>query len=114
MPIILGHEFCGIVTEVGDNIAEFKVGDRVEAETAVKVCEKCLYYKKGNYNFCPERLGLGYELNGAFTKYCVVRKEIVHFLPDNVDFVLEVLYEPLSCTVHETKEQTDILPGDIM
>ena len=113
-PVILGHEFCGIVAEVGDNVTEFKVGDRVTAETAAKVCGKCLYCKTGNYNLCPERLGLGYGVNGAFTKYCVVRKEIVHFLPDNVDFVSGALCEPLSCAVHGALEQTDILPGDIV
>jgi len=113
-PVILGHEFCGVVAEVGDNVTEFNVGDRVTAETAAKVCGKCLYCKTGNYNLCPERLGLGYGVNGAFTKYCVVRKEIVHFLPDNVDFVSGALCEPLSCAVHGVLEQTNILPGDIV
>lgn len=113
-PVILGHEFCGIITEVGDNATEFKIGDRVTAETAAKICGKCLYCKTGNYNLCPERLGLGYGLNGAFTKYCVVRKEIVHFLPDNVDFISGALCEPISCAVHGALEQTDILAGDIV
>ena len=113
-PVILGHEFCGIVVEVGNNITEFKIGDRVTAETAAQICGKCLFCRTGNYNLCPERLGLGYGLNGAFTKYCVVRKEIVHFLPDNLDFISGALCEPLSCAVHGALEQTDILPGDIV
>jgi L-iditol 2-dehydrogenase len=113
-PVILGHEFCGIVAEVGDNVTEFEVGDRVTAETAAKVCGKCIFCRTGNYNLCPDRLGLGYGVNGAFTKYCVVRKEIVHFLPDNVDFISGALCEPLSCAVHGVIEQTDILPGDIV
>ena len=113
-PVILGHEFCGIIAEVGDNVTEFKVGDRVTAETAAKICGKCLYCKTGNYNLCSERLGLGYGLNGAFTKYCVVRKEIVHFLPDNVDFISGALCEPLSCAVHGVLEQTNVLAGDII
>lgn len=113
-PVILGHEFCGIIAEVGDNVTGFKVGDRVTAETAAKICGKCLYCKTGNYNLCSERLGLGYGLNGAFTKYCVVRKEIVHFLPDNVDFISGALCEPLSCAVHGALEQTNILLGDVV
>jgi len=113
-PVILGHEFCGVVAEVGDNVTEFEVGDRVTAETAAKVCGKCIFCRTGNYNLCPDRLGLGYGVNGAFTKYCVVRKEIVHFLPDNVDFISGALCEPLSCAVHGVVEQTDILPGDVV
>lgn len=113
-PVILGHEFCGIITEVGDNVTEFKIGDRVTAETAAKVCGKCLYCRTGNYNLCPERLGLGYGVNGAFTKYCVVRKEIVHFLPGNVDFISGALCEPIACAVHGVLEQTNVLAGDII
>jgi len=113
-PVILGHEFCGIVAEVGDNVREFKVGDRVTAETAAKICGKCLYCRTGNYNLCPERLGLGYGVNGAFTKFCVVRKEIVHFLPDNVDFISGALCEPIACAVHGVLEQTNVLAGDII
>ena len=113
-PVILGHEFCGIIAEVGDNVTEFKVGDRVTAETAAKICGKCLYCKTGNYNLCSERLGLGYGLNGAFTKFCVVRKEIVHFLPRNVDFISGALCEPIACAVHGVIEQTNVEAGDIV
>jgi len=113
-PVILGHEFCGVVAKVGNDVTEFKVGDRVTAETAAQICGKCLFCRTGNYNLCPERLGLGYGLNGAFTKYCVVRKEIVHFLPENVSFISGALCEPLSCAVHGSLEQTDILPGDVV
>jgi len=112
-PVILGHEFCGVIKEVGENITEFKPGDRVTSETAAKVCGKCLYCRTGSYNLCPERRGLGYGVNGAFTKYCVVRQEIVHHLPKNVDFKAGALCEPLSCAVHGTVEQTGISAGDL-
>ena len=113
-PVVLGHEFCGVIREVGENVTEFKVGDRVTSETAAKVCGKCMFCKTGNYNLCPQRKGLGYGVNGAFTKYCVVRKDIVHLLPDNVDFVSGALSEPLSCAVHGTIEQTGIEAGEVV
>ena len=111
-PVILGHEFCGVVREAGENVAEFKAGDRVTSETAARICGKCMFCRTGNYNLCPERLGLGSGVNGAFTKFCVVRKEIVHPLPDNVDFESGALCEPLSCAVHGIIEQTGIKAGD--
>jgi len=113
-PVILGHEFCGVVREVGKNVTEFKEGDRVTSETAAKVCGRCMYCRAGNYNLCPERQGLGYGVNGAFTKFCVVRKDIVHYLPDNVDFVSGALCEPLSCAVHGVVENTGVEAGDVV
>ena len=113
-PVVMGHEFCGVVKEVGKNVTEFKVGDRVTSETAAKVCGKCIYCRTGDYNLCPERKGLGYGVNGAFTKYCVVRKDIVHRLPENVDFVSGALSEPLSCAVHGIVEKTGIEAGEVV
>lgn len=113
-PVILGHEFCGVVKEVGKNVTEFKEGDRVTSETAARVCGKCMYCRTGNYNLCPQRQGLGYGVNGAFTRYCVVRKGIVHLLPDNVDFASGALCEPLSCSVHGIVEKTGIKVGEVV
>ena len=113
-PVVMGHEFCGVIREVGENVTEFKVGDRVTSETAAKVCGKCIYCRTGNYNLCPERKGLGYGVDGAFTRFCVVRKDIVHRLPDNVDFISGALCEPLSCAVHGVIEDTGIRAGDVV
>ena len=113
-PVILGHEFSGIVKKVGAGVTEFKPGDRVTSETAAHVCGKCRFCRTGHYNLCPERLGLGYGVDGAFTKYCVVRKELVHFLPDSVDFRTGAMCEPLSCVVHGVIEQTGVHAGDMV
>ena len=113
-PVILGHEYCGVVAAVGSGVTEFKPGDRVTSETAAKVCGKCRFCRTGNYNLCPERLGLGYGVDGVFTKYCVVRKEIVHPLPASVDFRVGAMCEPLSCAVHGVIEQTGVRAGDVV
>jgi len=113
-PVVLGHEFCGVVKEVGKNVTGFQVGERVTSETAAKVCGKCVYCRTGDYNLCPERVGLGYGVNGAFTRFCVVREDIVHRLPDNVDFESGALSELLSCAVHGTVEQTGIQAGNVV
>jgi L-iditol 2-dehydrogenase len=113
-PVILGHEFCGVVKGVGPGVTEFKPGDRVTSETAARVCGKCRFCRTGHYNLCPERLGLGYGVDGVFTKYCVVRKKIVHSLPDSVDFRSGAMCEPLSCAVHGVIEQTGVRAGDVV
>jgi len=113
-PVVMGHEFSGIVTEVGKNVTEIKVGDAVTSETAASVCGVCRYCRTGNYNLCPHRLVIGYWINGAFTRYCVVPKERIHKLPKNVDFISAAMYEPLSCCVHGVIELTGVTVGDVV
>ncbi len=67
-PVILGHEFSGIVTEVGSSVKRIKPGDRVVAETTVESCGTCQYCTSGNHNICANRRGLGRTGNGAFAE----------------------------------------------
>jgi len=113
-PVIMGHEFSGIVTKVGKNVKKIRIGDAVTSETAASVCGICRYCRTGNYNLCPRRLGIGYWINGAFTKYCVVPQERVHKLPENVDFVSAAMCEPLACCIHGVIELTGVTAGDVV
>ena len=95
VPVIQGHEFCGVVAEVSPGVKDFKVGDRVVSETAAYVCGRCRYCLAGEYNVCPERKGFGYGVNGAFTKYVRVPIRCLHRIPDDVPFEHAALTEPL-------------------
>lgn len=111
-PVILGHEFTGVVVDAGADVTRFKPGDRVVAETTVKSCGECMYCITGNHNICPNRLGLGRTANGAFASYLVLKQELIHILPDNVDFIAGALCEPLACSVHAVIETTQVSAGD--
>ncbi|MDI6870105.1 MAG: zinc-binding dehydrogenase [Bacillota bacterium] len=111
--VTLGHEFTGVVTEVGAKVTRFKPGDRVVAATTVEKCGQCLYCKTGNENICPTRKGMGRTGNGAFADYIVLDQELVYILPDNVDFIAGALCEPLACCVHGCVETIPILAGDV-
>jgi len=113
-PIVIGHEFSGVITEVGEKVTKFKIGDRVTSETSIVTCGECKYCQTGHYNLCSNRQVLGYAINGAFTKYCAVPQRCLHILPSNVDFVEAALCEPLACCVHGIIEQTGISAGDIV
>jgi len=113
-PVIIGHEFTGVVAEVGSSVTKWKPGDRVTSETSAYICGKCICCLTGNYNICPDRRVIGYWFNGAFTKYCVVPSRIVHRLPDNVDFISGALSQPLAACVNGVTEKTAISPGDIV
>lgn len=112
VPFIIGHEFSGIITEVGKNVTRFKGGERVTAENSRTVCGHCRYCMTGNYNLCTERRATGYAYDGAFASFCVIPQERVHLLPDNVDFVTAALSDPSACVYHAVQELTGIDAGD--
>lgn len=100
-PLALGHEFTGIIAEVGEGVEGWKVGDRVTASGSL-VCGECQWCKSGRLNIC-EKLGfLGISRDGAFAEYVEVLGERLFKIPDNVSLREAVLAEPLACGIHAT------------
>src|SRR5437773_12403472 len=65
-PVILGHEFAGHVVEVGKAVKNIFEGERFTVLGASTVtCGRCVYCRKGEFMFCPERRGMGHGVNGA-------------------------------------------------
>ncbi len=113
-PVVMGHEFAGVVVECGEGVEHIQVGDRVTCETSATICGRCLQCRIGNYNMCTDRKVVGYAVDGCFARYCVVNERQVHVLLDNIDFVAGALTEPLACCVHAVTEMTPILAGDVV
>ena len=112
-PVVLGHEFSGVVTAVGPDVKRIKVGDRVTSETTYQTCGECPMCKSKDYNLCGNRKGIGTQINGSMAEYLVSREESVHVLPDNVSLLSAALTEPLACGVHATIEKGGVQPGDV-
>jgi len=112
VPVILGHEFCGVVAALGRNVHGFREGDRVASETAARICGECLYCRTGEYNLCPKRLGFGYGLNGAMAEVVKVQARCLHHLPDAVSFEKAALTEPCCVAFNTTCVKTRIRAGD--
>lgn len=111
-PVTLGHEFSGEVIEVGPEVTEFLVGDRVTSETTFETCGECIYCQEKDYNLCARRKGIGTQVNGSFAPYVVSREESCHHLPENVTFQAAALTEPLACCVHAALEKTTVTSED--
>ncbi|NLH00306.1 MAG: alcohol dehydrogenase catalytic domain-containing protein [Clostridiales bacterium] len=113
-PVVLGHEFSGIVVAVGPDVKNVKVGDRVTSETTFKTCGICPSCLSKDYNLCGNRQGIGTQINGSMAEYLVSREESVHILPDNVSLLSASLTEPLACGVHAVIEKGDVKKGDVV
>ncbi len=112
VPVILGHEFAGLVEDVWDKASGFSRGDRVVCETHAFVCEQCDYCRSGKYNLCPERKGFGYGVDGAFTRLVSAREPIIHKLPDNLSIDEAAVLEPASVATNALIFNSRINPGD--
>jgi L-iditol 2-dehydrogenase len=113
-PVTLGHEFSGVIVEAGEDVKNFKLGDRVVAETNAEVCGDCEFCRAGRFCLCPQRKQFGAEKDGAFADFAIIRQQTLHKIPENVDMETAALSEPLSCIVHALFERSRILPEDIV
>lgn len=99
-PMVMGHEFSGVVTELGEGVTKFKVGDRVSV-LPVEYCCECEFCKRGAVNICANRRNLGVlDVDGAFTEYICMNEKFVYALPDSVSDKEGALLEPLSVAHH--------------
>lgn len=111
-PVTLGHEFSGEIVEVGADVKDFKVGDRVTSETTFYVCNECEYCESKDYNLCNHRKGIGTQVDGAFTNYVIAREESLHHIPDEVSYQSTAMTEPLACA-HHGVSKIQVNSGDV-
>lgn len=106
-PITLGHEAAGEVIQVGEDVTNVKVGDRVLMRPQ-KVCGKCRMCREGRYNICKTLEVLGCQCTGASSDYYPVKAELLYKLPDGIDYDVGTIIEPLSVGVRAVNR-----PGDV-
>lgn len=114
VPVILGHEFTGVVARAGDRVTAFREGDRVVSETAARIDEGSLFSRSGRYNLDPARKGFGYGVDGAMAKYARVPARCLHRLPDGLDFTRAALTEPCCVAYQAVVEHSPVKPGDVV
>ena len=109
-PVITGHEFAGIIEEVGKDVTQFQSGDRVTADNAVP-CGECWYCRNGKPLFCEHFGSHGHNKNGGFAQYMnIVARNVVR-IPDNLSFDEACIAEPVACAV-EALDRAQIQPGE--
>ncbi|MBC8491298.1 MAG: zinc-dependent alcohol dehydrogenase family protein [Candidatus Marinimicrobia bacterium] len=109
-PVILGHEFCGVVEECGNNVQTLAKGDFVSVDPNI-FCGHCQYCRKGKVNLCENLIALGVDIDGGFAEYCIVPEKQCYKIPKTLAPVMAALMEPLSCVIYGF-QHADIQPGD--
>lgn len=109
-PVVLGHEYAGIVEAVGEGVTAVKVGDCVTIDPNI-YCGKCYHCRKGNKQFCDEMTAVGVNMDGGFAHYSMVPEAQCFPMNPEVGFEAMAMAEPLACCVHGI-EQVDIKSGD--
>jgi L-iditol 2-dehydrogenase len=114
-PRIIGHEAVGTFVEVGKDVTEFKIGDRVQIAPALG-CGTCYYCRNGYTNLCDDLKTIGFDFDGTFAEYMEIPREA--FVQDHLTRVPEsllpmeaVLAEPIACIVN-AQSYLNIASGD--
>ncbi|EWM17088.1 zinc-dependent alcohol dehydrogenase family protein [Kutzneria sp. 744] len=98
LPVIPGHEFAGVVAEIGADVTEVAVGDRVAVDPSL-YCFECRYCRSGRNNLCERWGGIGVSTAGGAAEFAVAPVANCVKLPDHVRTEDAALIEPLSCAV---------------
>ncbi len=110
-PVIIGHEISGLVIEIGSSVTRVKVGDKVVVQPQVG-CGKCDYCLRGEINYCENRQAPGVgKWYGTMAENFVAPEQIVFVLPQDMDYKLGALAEPLTVAVHAVR-RANIQVGD--
>lgn len=107
----LGHECAGVIAGVGENVTNFKVGDKVTIEPGIP-CGKCRFCMEGKYNICPNVDFMATQPNykGALTNYLTHPASLTYHLPQNMDTMEGALVEPAAVGMHAAIEGK-VIPG---
>jgi len=114
-PVVLGHEFCGVIKELGKNVqaaGKWNLGDRVVTETAAVIDTDSPLTREGKYNLDPTRKGFGYGVNGGMTRYAKVASRLLHKIPANISFEYAAMTEPCAVAYSATIAPGFVRPGD--
>jgi (R,R)-butanediol dehydrogenase/meso-butanediol dehydrogenase/diacetyl reductase len=111
-PVVLGHEFIGVIDEIGSDVDRFVVGDRVAAGAGVW-CGHCDWCRRGQTNLCASYWTFGLSADGGLTERVTVPAAMLHPIAPNVSDDNAALAQPLAVGMHAV-ERSRIRRGDVV
>jgi L-iditol 2-dehydrogenase len=114
-PVIMGHEYVGVVEELGEDVSDFSKGDYVVSMTGTNTCGRCRYCREGLLMMCDQRRPLGARINGVFTEYLTISTDLAFKVPDEIQAKDEfAICEPFACVVRNVVERATVKGGDFV
>lgn len=112
VPLIIGHEFMGEIVEVGKDVKQFKINDRVSGEGHL-TCGYCRNCRAGERHLCRDTKGIGVTVSGAFAEYLAMPAENIIKLPNTISDSVASMLDPYGNAVHTTLE-FDLVGEDVL
>ncbi|MCI8423977.1 MAG: alcohol dehydrogenase catalytic domain-containing protein [Lawsonibacter sp.] len=117
-PVVVGHEFAGVIAAVGRHVTGLRVGQRVVSDNSGDLCGRCDMCAQGNYLMCTHRVGLGSGMDGGFAPYVkipahllAVNPHSLYPIPDNVSFEEASLLDPICNAYKAVVQESSLIPG---
>lgn len=109
-PLVPGHEFAGLVEEIGQDVRGVEPGQLVSIEPNLPdlTCDQC---RRGQYELCRHLEAFGVEVDGGFATHCVVPITHAFAVPPRIEAEEAALLEPIGCCLHGM-ERVTVRPGD--
>ena len=112
VPMTVGHEFVGEIAAVGEDVEDFKPGDRVSGEGHI-TCGHCRNCLAGKRHLCRNTVGVGVNRPGSFAEYLAIPASNVYPLPDTLSDDLGAILDPLGNAAH-TALSFDLIGEDVL
>ncbi len=111
-PVIVGHEFCGVIESVGSSVTEYKPGEIVSGEGHI-VCGHCRSCRSGQKHLCPNTKGVGVNRPGCFAEYLSIQQDNVVRIHKSIPMEIASIFDPLGNAVH-TALSWDLVGEDVL
>ena len=98
-PVVLGHEYAGIVTDVAKGTVGVEIGRHVAIDPNIS-CGTCFYCRRGLVHLCKNLRALGVDIDGGMAEYCIVPVQQLYALPQEMPSEACAFIEPVSCAIH--------------
>lgn len=112
VPMVVGHEYVGVIEKLGSEVKHLTVGQRVSGEGHI-VCGHCRNCRAGKRHLCRNTLGVGVNRPGSFAEYLSLPTENIFPIPDDIDDELASIFDPFGNAVH-TALSFDLVGEDVL
>jgi len=99
VPMTIGHEFVGVIENMGQEVKGFNIGDRVSGEGHI-TCGHCRNCRAGKRHLCRNTFGVGVNRQGAFAEYLVIPADNAFKIPDDISDDMAAIFDPFGNAAH--------------